>query len=245
MKHIYSNAYEVLGFISFIGFISFVVMCLFLFIKYIWGLLNGFGSRSIEGFTWSKDLIGRFNTYQDSVNINNNQFNLKIVQEQASPNEVEQLLKTGYWPWSEDIQNQYLEAVWQNPIIKFSPDHALDYAMKLYNETSAKRLMSWNVKEGEFLLYGGTNKNKNIIKCSDDTEPVMQKTTFNNNPWIGTKINIANENIPNEMPGFTFIKEPCNPCSVLNNVPDYRCPFKLNIKGDNETSDVWKNLWQL
>jgi hypothetical protein len=205
-----------------------------------------------EGFTWSRDLVTRFNKYQETVNLNDNQFNLKVLQDQASPEETEQLLKTGYWPWSQDTQDQYYEAVWQNPMIKFFPGAALDYAMKLYNETAVKRLMSWNTKEGQFLLYGGKNGDNTVIKCSEDPDknPVLQKTTFDGyNLWNGYKntstTNIKNEDVPKEMPGFSFVKNSCNPCSALNDPADYSCPFKLNVKGDNETSAVWKNLWNI
>ena len=203
-----------------------------------------------EGFTWSRDLVTRFNKFQDTVNLNDNQFNLKVLQDQASPEEAEQLIKTGYWPWSQDTQDQYYEAIWQNPIIKVFPGEALDYAMKLYNETAVKRLMSWNTKEGQFLLYGGKSGNKNVIKCSEDDKPILQKTTLNGyNLWNGYKntstVNIKNEDIPKEMPGFTFVKNSCNPCSALNDPADYSCPFKLNMEGDNETSAVWKNLWNI
>ena len=259
-KYIYSNAYKI------------ICVVIIAIIIYVIGSFV-FNNDVKEGFVWSRDLISRFTKYQDSVNLNDNQYNLAILQQQASPEEVEQLLKNGHWSWSDDIKNLYLKGVWQNPIIKFYPEHALIYAMRLYNEQSAKQLLSWNTKEGEFLLYGGTNtndKNKNIIKCSDDANPVLQKTTYpplekiegkwglyqekgesfpsskySNNTWIGTKVDIANENIPNEMPGFTFINKPCNPCSVLNETPDYSCAFKLNVDGDNETSDIWKKLWGL
>ena len=241
MKYIYSNAKKII-------ILIFICICLYLLNKYFNNNNNNFKEGFDSNVKWSRDLIGRFNKYQDSVNMNNNQYNLKVLQEQASPEDAEQLINTGSWSWSENIKNLYLEAVWQNPIIKFDPGHALNYAMKIYNENSVKQLLSWNAKEGQFLLYGGTNtmdKNKNVIKCSDDRSPVLQKTTFNNNSWIGTKNNIANKDIPNEMPGFSFIKDSCNPCSVLNDTPDYSCPFKLNIKGDDETSDIWKTLWQV
>ena len=239
------------------NFITIIIIIIGIFILYpfINKLLNNLLGIK-EGFTWSRDLITRFNTYQETVNLNDTQFNLKVLQDQASPEETEQLLKTGYWPWSQYTQDQYYEAVWQNPIIKFFPGAALDYAMKLYNETAVKRLMSWNTKEGQFLLYGGKSGGKSgdnsVIKCSDDPDkdPVLQKTTLDGyNLWNGYKntstTNIKNDDVPKEMPGFSFVKNSCNPCSALNEPADYSCPFKLNVKGDNETSAVWKNLWNI
>ena len=59
-----------------------------------------------EGFVWSRDIIKKFNVYQNTVNLNNNQFNMAVVQEQASEDEAKELMKTGYWPWSEDTKKQ-------------------------------------------------------------------------------------------------------------------------------------------
>jgi hypothetical protein len=247
------------------------------YLNMLLGIKEGFNGK--ESFVWSRDTTKKFNLYQDTVNLNKNQFNMRVLQEQASEDEAKELMETGYWPWSEDTKEQYVDAVWQNPIIKFDPGAALDYAMKLYNETAAKRLLSWNTKEGEFLLYGANDNNKNIIgittgsdglangegqgvtvdgqiskkniyKCSDDSNPVLQKTSVNgynlsNGFKNTTTVDIAFENIPNEVAGFSFVNGPCNPCAPLNDKPDYSCPFKLNVKGNDEISDVWKGLWQI
>jgi hypothetical protein len=244
--------------------------------KYLNKML-GIKEGLIEGFTWSKDTTNKFNIYQNTVNLNNSQYNMSVLQEQASEDEAKELLKTGYWPWSEDTKKQYMEGIWQNTMLKFDPEAALDYAMKLYNESAAKKLLSWNTKEGQFLLYGsntGTSGNiigidshgngisdagqiakKSVIKCSEDSNPVLQKTTINSyNLFNGfkntTTTNIDFKDIPNEVPGFTFVNGECNPCAPLNDVADYSCPFKLNVKGNNEMgnneiSDVWKNLWSV
>ena len=246
---------------TFISKIFVLIICVYIFYPIIDKFLNnllGINENLVEGFAWSRNTITKFNVYQDTVNLNANQYNMSVLQEQASEDEAKELLKTGYWPWSEDTKKQYIEGVWQNPIIKFQPEAALDYAMKLYNETAAKRLLSWNTKEGQFLLYGsnsetkdGENIKKNSIKCSDDiNNPVLQKTTVNGyNLFNGfkntTTVDLAFNDIPNETPGFTFVNNPCNPCSALNDNPDYSCPFKLNVKGNDEISDVWKNLWSI
>jgi hypothetical protein len=134
--------------------------------------LLGIKEGLIEGFVWSKDTVNKFNKYQETVNLNDSQFNMRVLQEQASEDEAKELLRTGYWPWSEDTKKQYIEGVWQNTMLKFEPEEALDYAMKLYNETAAKRLLSWNTKEGQFLLYGikldnRTNTEKMVSKGFD------------------------------------------------------------------------------
>ena len=76
----------------------------------------------------------------------------------------------------------------------------------------------------------------------------MKKTIYNGyNLWNGyKKINksiIQNDELENEIPGFHFIKEPCNPCVALDN--NYTCPFQIVTKNDNHVSEIWKNLWGL
>jgi hypothetical protein len=212
---------------------------------------------------WSPDLIKRFNIYQTTISKNITNFDLEILQKQATPLEVEQLLETGYWPWPEELQNEYLNKVLYNKIIKIEPKYALDYAMKTYNRNAARELLAWNTKEGQFLLYGGisgTKNTKNVndinvndtIKCSTDSNgnSVMEKTVFNGmnlwNGYMNTNTSVVKpEDIPKEMPGFAFVKNSCDPCVALNSPGDFSCPFKLNIKGNDSISNPWKSLWGL
>ena len=223
-------------------------------------------SKKIDGFQnsnikWSPDLIQRFIKYQQTVNENNTQFDLDILQKQATPEEAEEMLRTGYWPWPDDLKKQYIDNVWASPIIKIEPQYALDYAMKIYNEDTVREMLAWNTKEGHFLLYGGDigvtdglPKNvRNTIKCSTDMNDnsVMQKKVYTNmNYWNGytgeTVTTVEPANIPKEMPGFNFVNGPCNPCVALNSPGDFSCPFKLNVKEKgNDISDVWKTLWDV
>lgn len=219
---------------------------------------NGF--QNYNTINWSPDLIKRFNIYQTTVNKNANQFDLDQLQRQASPSEAEEYLKTGYWSWPDDLKNLYIEKVWANPIIKIDPQYALDYARKIYNQNAVRELLAWNTKEGQFLLYGGDlgvsdgmpkNMN-NTIKCSTDsvdTSHMEKKIYTGMNLWNGymntTTTTVKPEDIPKEMPGFSFIKGPCNPCVALNSPGDFSCPFKLNVKGDDSISEPWKQLWNL
>ena len=218
--------------------------------------VDGFENSNIQ---WSPDLITRFIKYQQTVNENNTQFDLDILQKQATPEEVEEMLKTGYWPGPDDLKQQYIDHVWASPIIKIDPQYALNYAMKIYNEDTVREMLAWNTKEGHFLLYGGDlgvtegmPKNvRNTIKCSTDINgnSVMQKTVYTNmnywNGYMGKNVTtVEPDAIPKEMPGFSFVNSSCNPCVALNNPGDFSCPFKLNVKEKgNDISDVWKTLW--
>ena len=214
---------------------------------------NGFQNYNIT--QWSLDLIKRFNIYQTTMNQNINQFNLDILQKQASPAEAEEYLKTGFWPWTDDLKNMYLEKVKSSPIIKIEPQYALDYAMKLYNKNAVTELLAWNTKEGHFLLYGadlgvseGMPSNlHNTIKCSPDSNNLVKKIYTGMNLWNGymnsTTTIIKPQDIPKEMSGFSFVNGACNPCVAF--ADSGRCPFKLNIKGDDSISEPWQKIWDL
>jgi len=218
------------------------------------------GFQNYNTISWSPDLIKRFNIYQTTMNKNVNQFNLDQLQRQASPNEAEEYLRIGYWSWPDDLKNLYIEKLWKNPIIKIDPSYALNYAMSIYNQNAIKELLAWNTKEGHFLLYGGDlgvsdgiPKNiNNTIKCSTDisNNSVMEKKIYTGmnlwNGYINSKTSVVNpEDIPKEMPGFSFVKGTCNPCIALNSPGDFSCPFSINIKGNNSISEPWKQLWNL
>jgi hypothetical protein len=238
-----------------------IILILLLVIVLLLGTSSILFNKQIgkEGF-WSPNLIKQFNIYQTTMNNNENQFDLQLLQKQASPEEVKHLLKTGFWPWSDELKAEYIERVWSNPIIKINPQYALDYAMKLYNQAAVTELLAWNTKEGQFLLYGGNlgvsdgmpHDVNNTIKCTTDSKgkAVMQKQVFTKmNLWNGhmdSKItNLNPEDIPNEMPGFSFVRGACNPCVALNSPGDFSCPFKLNVEGDDSISSPWKKLWGL
>jgi len=260
---------NILFFIIIVTVVITIVIILYnLFIKNYGNniLISGFKNYSTT--KWSPDLIRRFNVYQLTVNDNVNQFNLDQLQKQATPEEAEEYLKTGLWYWPDDLKQLYIEKVWSNPIIKIDPHYALNYAMSVYNQNAVRELLAWNTKEGQFLLYGGDlgytkddmpqihpNQNKhNTIKCSTSTNSFngygsrMEKKVYNGmnlwNGYMNTKTTVVKpEDIPKEMPGFSFVKKPCNPCLAVDG--DFSCPFRLNVEGDKSISKPWKQLWNL
>jgi hypothetical protein len=218
-------------------------------------IIEDFQPNTNNNVKWSIDLIKRFNKYQYTVNENNYEYNLDELQKQVSPEDVEYLLKTGKWYWSDDLKKQYIEEVWSNPMIKTDPNISLEQSMKIYNQRAMTEILAWNSKEGELLLYGITTKehkningtNKDSIKCSPKSG-VMEKTLFKGmNLWNGytnTKtISLKPEELTNEIPGFSFVSNPCNPCSAIDG--NFNCPFILNVDNNANISDPWKVLWGL
>ncbi len=214
---------------------------------------NSLGVNSLkEGYvssTWSEKLIQQFLTYQYYHNPNYI-FDINIIQKQASSKEVEDYLKNGKWNWSPQVENIYKKYIYNAPFVSFDEKSSIENAKKIYNEKAITDLMSWNSKEGYFILNGavlGQSKNlpKNInnqIKCN--TKGQMMKIINKDvdiypGYMIQEKTILPFEDIPKTLTGFQFIDGPCNPC-----IQDKKkCKFTLNIGDGGEVSSIWKYIW--
>ena len=203
--------------------------------SYTNGFQNYYGNKK-----WDPKLINRFMYYQTTVNNNVIKYNLDILQQQATPEEAEHLLSTGFWPWTDELKNLYIEHIWSNPMLKIDPHIALNNAMKQYYENAARQLLMWNTKEGQLLLFGvstddgfvddvTSKKTHSVIKCSDDKHSVMQKKTYTGLNFLSDYklTNIEPADIPSEIPGFTFTNGICNPCSIFDENNHSICPFEF------------------
>lgn len=231
-----------------------VFICFFILLY--WYLTRSISNKWImkEGFTWSKETVQDFVTFQQTMNPNT-QFNLEMLQKQASEEEVDVLLETGRWPWSQDTEYMCMDTIARNPIIKVQPGIAMEINKKIYNENAMQQLLSWNTKEGQFLLNGSlitndkdnkNNGNTGTIRCTKDNL-LEKKVHIGDNLWNGYKEYdvsiIPNKDIPKEVNGFHFIRQPCNPCVALDN--DYSCPFQISLENDTGVSSIWKKLWNI
>ena len=209
---------------------------------------------------WPKKLIDDFVKFQ-KVHNPNLRFDLDIIQQQANAGEAETLLKTGKWPWTPDVMTLYKNAISQNIIINNEPLASLSNVQSIYNQMAILELLSWNTKEGNFLLngttvahtYGMPTDVNNVVRCgknSDTGKISMQKVVYTgyngvNGSLVSQVTPISNSDIPKEVNGFKFLKSECNPCSAIDDPADYSCPFSLNVGDGPEISDVWQQLWGL
>lgn len=208
----------------------FLLLFFFLLLLYTDVFKEGF--QVYNNVPWSPDLIARFQTYQATVNDGVRTFNLEELQRQASPEEAESYLTTGYWPWTDDVKRIYLEKVAESPTIKILPSFALNDAMKTYNLHAVQELLDWNTDEGKFLLHGAT-----IYPSSPDAPPYLVQCSADNTPsqlTIQTSPHqppqpLEPRDIPSHVPGFQFTHpdKPCNPCSIFHDGTTAPCPFKL------------------
>lgn len=213
-------------------------------------ILNKIWDSSLtEGFTpWSPDLLSKFRDYQKTTFTDTYQFDMEQLQEQASPQDVEHLLKTGSWPWSEETKRGYLDAISRSTLLQVLPDEALQNVMKIYNNSAMQQLLSWNTKEGDFLLNGvrflpdNRDPQQNYPPLPDD---VIRCDGERGMIHTQTGQLIPNAQLPNIIPGFQFDSKRgvCNPCVVFQDKPNYSCPFRLNVDGDDKPSEIWKRLW--
>ena len=104
-------------------------------------VLSNYQLNKKEGFTWTQDEITNFVKVQ---NTNNPQIVYDPVQLQksASPSEVEIFLQDGKWPWSEDTQTLYTDALLTNPYVRVYKKNGLNSARKVYNEQSIKYILN-------------------------------------------------------------------------------------------------------
>ena len=238
-----------------------------------------------EGFSWTQKSIDEFISLQQSINPNAI-FDVDRIQEQASQEEVDYFLKNGMWPWSKEVIELYKNAVSNNNYIRTNLGDSVLEARKIYNEYIILEILSWQEKEGQFLVTGvtvsyeknedkdrdglgtyaynselvtdETNPKASVIKCDTDFEinadtnqniALKQYQYIKDGSIFGEhqeKItDVDYNNLEKLVPGFKFLKDPCNPCLALNDPANYSCPFKLDIKDTEEgVSPVWSYLWR-
>lgn len=215
-------------------------------------------SDTKEGFDniWSPDLIREFLNYQDLHNPNYI-YDVNIIQQQVSPEEVEQYFQTGHWIWTPETDEIYLQMIKRDSGISFDPPSALEKAKRIYNERAIKDLLAWNTKEGQFIINGaiiGHNDKlpeniNNLLQCNKDGNMVkVMKEAIPIQPeyMIENKTNVNPEDIPSLLTGFKFLEEPCNPCSILQeDIPNYNCKFSLDIGDQGTISPIWAYLWNI
>jgi hypothetical protein len=100
---------------------------------------------------WSPKTINDFLSFQKTYNPTY-RYDISILQQQATQNEVEYLLQNNKWPWTNKTKKQYKDAISHNEFVKIDPGIALEHAQSVYNETAIKEVLFWNTKEGKCLL---------------------------------------------------------------------------------------------
>ena len=108
-----------------------------------------------EGFSqpWSNKTIHDFLLFQKTTNPGI-VFDTSIIQDQASEESAKELLQTGKWRWSPEVEELYMDAVSQNPYIRTSPEDSANTAKTIYNENAILQILNMQSPQGQFLLHG-------------------------------------------------------------------------------------------
>lgn len=110
-----------------------------------------FCQLSRENFTTQSERD--FLLIQNTIN-KQNVFDMNIIKSQASQEELDYFNANGMWPWSQKVIELYEEAVSRNPYVRTNPEQAVNYARTIYNQAAILRVLSYQTKEGQFLLNG-------------------------------------------------------------------------------------------
>ena len=164
-------------------------------------------SRRKEGFAWDPQSTKDFIKIQSTINPQKI-FDVNMIQKnQASQEELAYFNEHGMWPWSPKTNELYMAALNTNTFIRTLPADGLNYAMTIYNEAAILRLLSYQTKEGQFLINGVLvqdpsgnkmedlpngfgdfpykagllgNKSDDVIKCnmSNPNNATLERTTY-------------------------------------------------------------------
>jgi hypothetical protein len=175
-------------------------------VGFVFLVIYRFKMLTKEGFAWNQKSTQDFLLLQNTLNPKVI-YDVNMIQKnQASQEEVDFFNKNGIWPWSQEVQELYKQAVMDNPYIRTSPQDAVNYARQRYNQAAILRIISYQTKEGQFLLNGvlvrdpsgnkmedlpsgfgkfGYNSgligdlNDDVIKCtSSSTDSKLEKITY-------------------------------------------------------------------
>lgn len=243
-----------------------IILSIFFYLVYYYINKNNLYKESF----WSPELLKKFILTERTLN-RGLVFDPVIVQEQASEQDVKYFLKNNKWYWPKQVEEIYKKSTDKNTIVRTHKNDSMNYAKSIYNKNAILELLALQTDEGK-LLINGVEKNiptdsqdqpsyaynsgllpryNSIIKCdmTDRNNVRMQQTFY---PPLGSlntpsKEYVDYNDLENAIPGFKFIKEPCEPCIALNAMPDYSCPFSLKTKNNPSgiVSGVWEYLWNL
>jgi hypothetical protein len=176
---------------------------------------------------WSRETIDKFIKFQQIYNPGI-VFDINMLQEQASEEEVFYLLRTGQWKWDTETEKIYLEYLNNLEIVNTSYYKNIK---SIYNQNGILSLMAWKSKEGDFLING-----KGDYICSNDNKMKKVIDKGYNGIYDNKMYEITDVVNYEEVPGLKILNnKKCNPC-------EYNCPFSLDNK---KTSSVWNKLWNI
>lgn len=100
-----------------------------------------------------EDMNEDFLRIQNTIN-RNKIFDMNKINSQASQEELKYFNENGKWPWSQEVINLFEEAINRNPYIRTLPEIATEHARTIYNQAAILQVLTYQTKEGQFLING-------------------------------------------------------------------------------------------
>lgn len=113
----------------------FLLIALYVVPQLLFSLYNIFLGNNREGFEWTEYQKIEFIKMESTTNPEI-VYDLEQLQKYVSPEEIDSFLKTGYWPWSQEVVNLYMKALDKNPFIRKYKDASVKKARKVYNQSA-------------------------------------------------------------------------------------------------------------
>jgi hypothetical protein len=220
--------------------------------------------KSVKEGMFSPETLDKFIILQSFNNPNTN-FNLQQLSKQATEEDMQYYNTYGHWYWDDLTKQAYQEDLQHNQLLQEYPKGTyMKTAQNTYNQNIMKKILSWRAPEGEFLMSGVTTGNQDYETRQNELSgigtfpytsgllPKGEGTVVCNNNKLALRKMVGNAVpvyapldytlLPSLVPGFQFLRGPCDPCGALKDKPDYSCPFAL---GNKEPSLIWKYFWGL
>ena len=197
-----------------------------------------------EGFTWDQHLTQQFLDLQSSINPSI-VFDPEEIRRQASEKELEYFIKHKKWPWSKNTENLYIEALNRNPYIRTFPDDAISVVRSIYNERAILEILSWQTKEGNFLIKG-----VHVRSNKEDNNNVKRRVIGNNNNDDDDNNITTTGLLPNGWGEFAYNSGQLK--RIGKHDPLFKCAYdkdgnismsKIYYKGENKITGIRKKIF--
>jgi hypothetical protein len=137
-----------------------LILLIIYFVKTITKTKTKTKKQTIENFQLTDQSIQDFLKIQNT-NYPHKNFDMEKIQQQTSQEEMNYFLQNRKWPWSQKVIDLYTEAISNNKLIRSDPLEAIEYARTIYNQQAIMNILSYQTKEGDFLINGLSIHNTN------------------------------------------------------------------------------------
>ena len=83
-----------------------------------------------------------------------------ILQQNATQEEADFFLTNGYWPWSQETKDKYIEILDKNTIVRNFAPKSVNTDQKIYPEKTIQEILAFNTPEGKFVLQDAISNEK-------------------------------------------------------------------------------------